>query len=71
MSEGEVRSRLAEAGWESVVFEGSSYWRSPETGRRSPPTTCLGGPRRLGGPRWRRKGRREAMMREREGAACR
>jgi hypothetical protein len=30
MSEGEVRSRLAEAGWESVVFEGSSYWRSPE-----------------------------------------
>jgi hypothetical protein len=33
MSEGEVRSRLAEAGWESVVFEGSSYWRSPETGR--------------------------------------
>ena len=36
MSEGEVRSRLAEAGWESVVFEGSSYWRSPGTGRMYP-----------------------------------
>ena len=66
MSEGEVRSRLAEAGWESVVFEGSSYRRSPRPDactRRSPPTTCLGGSRRFGGPRWRRKGRREAMMR--------
>ena len=29
MSEGE-------AGWESVVFEGSSYWRSPDTGRMYP-----------------------------------
>ena len=36
MSEGEIRSRLAEAGWESVVFEGSSYWRSPDTGRMYP-----------------------------------
>jgi hypothetical protein len=36
MSEGEVRSHLAEAGWESVVFEGASYWRSPETGRMYP-----------------------------------
>jgi hypothetical protein len=33
MSKGEVRSRLAEAGWETVVFEGTSYWRSPDTGR--------------------------------------
>jgi hypothetical protein len=32
---------------------------------------CLGGLRRLGGPRWRRKGSHEAMMREREGAAWR
>jgi hypothetical protein len=36
MSKEEVRSRLAEAGWESVVFEGSSYWRSPDTGRMYP-----------------------------------
>ncbi len=36
MSEGEVRSRLAEADWESVVFSGRSYWRSPETGRMYP-----------------------------------
>ncbi len=36
MSEGEIRSRLAEAGWESVVFEGPSYWRSPKTGRMYP-----------------------------------
>ena len=36
MSEDEVRSRLAEAGWETVVFEELSYWRSPETGRMYP-----------------------------------
>ena len=36
MSKGEVRSRLAEAGWETVVFEGTSYWRRPDTGRMYP-----------------------------------
>ena len=36
MSEGEVRSRLAKAGWDSVVFEGSWHWRSPDTGRMYP-----------------------------------
>jgi hypothetical protein len=40
MSEGEVRRQLAQAGWESVVFEESSYWRSPDTGRMYPQETA-------------------------------